>query len=82
MYTMETITLQYNQDVKEKLMKFLETFSKKELKIIEENDERFEKTKAEVHRDYEASLKPDAVFYSVEEAEKMLEESVNSLHTK
>ena len=79
---METITLQYNQDVKEKLMKFLETFSKKELKIIEEKDERFEKAKVEVHRDYEASLKPDAVFYSVEEAEKMLEESINSLHAK
>ena len=79
---METITLQYNQAIKEKLMNFLESFSKKELKIIEEKDERFEATKAELHADYEASLKPDAVFYTVEEAEKMLEESINSLQAK
>lgn len=79
---METITLQYNQDIKEKLMKFLETFSKKELKIIEEKNERFEKVKAEVYADYEASKQPDAVFYTVEEAEKMLEESINSLQAK
>lgn len=79
---METITLQYNEAVKEKLMKFLENFSNKELKIIEDKGEHFERAKAEVHADYEASLKPDAVFYTVEEAEKMLEESINSLETK
>ena len=49
---METIILQYNQDVKEKLMKFLESFSKKELKIIDKKDERFEAVKAEINRDY------------------------------
>lgn len=79
---METIILQYNQDIKEKLMKFLETFSKKELKIIEEKNERFEAAKAEIHADYETSLQPDAVFYTIEEAEKMLEESINSSQTK
>ena len=63
-------------------MTFLESFSKKELKIIEEKDERFEAAKAEIHADYEASLKPDAVFYSIDEAEKMLEDSINSLQVK
>lgn len=69
---METITLQYNQDVKEKLMKFLETFSKKELKIIEEKDERFEKAKAEVHRDYLAYKNNETELMELDEFEEKL----------
>lgn len=69
---METITLQYNQAVKEKLMKFLETFSKKELQIIEEKDERFEKAKAAVHRDYLAYKNNETEFMSLDEFEERL----------
>ena len=71
---METITLQYNQDVKEKLMKFLESFSKKEIQIIEEKDERFEKAKAEaeVHRDYLAYKNNETEFMSLDEFEEKL----------
>lgn len=69
---METITLQYNQDVKEKLMKFLETFSKKELKIIDEKDERFERAKAEVQRDYLAYKNNETEFMSFDEFEEKL----------
>lgn len=69
---METIILQYNQDVKEKLMKFLETFSKKELQIIDEKDERFERAKAEVHGDYRAYKNNETEFMSLDEFEERL----------
>lgn len=74
---METITLQYSEAVREKLMNFLETFSNQELKILDDKDERFLAAKAELHADYAASLKPDAVFYSLEEVEDLLENTIN-----
>lgn len=69
---METITLQYNQAVKEKLMKFLETFSKKELQIIDEKEERFERAKAEIQRDYLAYKNNETEFMSFDEFEEKL----------
>ena len=47
----ETITLKYTESVKEKLMKFLESFSKNEISIIEDTDASFEAAKAELHKD-------------------------------
>ena len=67
---METITLKYTESVKEKLMKFLETFSKNEISIIEERDARFEAAKAELHRDYEALKNGETELMSLEEFEK------------
>ena len=52
---METITLHFDSDIKEKLFSLLNNFSKKELKIIEES-ESFLKAKAEIHKDYEAYI--------------------------
>lgn len=69
---METITLQYDQSVKEKLMNFLETFSNKELKIIDEKEEAFERAKAEVHRDYLAYKNNETEFMSLDEFEEKL----------
>ena len=43
---METLIIQYNQSIKEKLMKILNTFSKSELEIVE-SSEGFEKLKRE-----------------------------------
>ncbi|MBN8622080.1 MAG: hypothetical protein J0L47_02920 [Flavobacteriales bacterium] len=66
----ETITLKYTESVKEKLMKFLESFSKKtkfqSLKI----DANFEAAKAELHQDYKALKNGETEFMSLEEFEK------------
>ena len=65
----ETITLKYTESVKEKLMKFLESFSKNEISIIEDTDASFEAAKAELHKDYEALKNGETEFMSLEEFE-------------
>ena len=72
---METITLHFEQKIKKKLLEVLEVFSKNELQIVEENTE-FEKVKNEVHKEYKYTLQKDAVFYSIDEVEKMLDKSI------
>ena len=66
----ESITLKYTESVKEKLMKFLESFSKKtkfqSLKI----DASFEAAKAELHQDYKALKNGEMELMSLEEFEK------------
>ena len=66
----ESITLKYTQSVKEKLMKFLGSFSKKtkfqSLKI----DASFEAAKAELHQDYKALKNGEMELMSLEEFEK------------
>lgn len=42
---MESLIIQYNQSIKEKLLKMLNTFSKSELEIVE-NSKRFEQLKS------------------------------------
>ena len=66
----ETITLKYTESVKEKLMKFLESFSKNEISIIEDTDASFEAAKAESHQDYKALKNGETEFMSLEEFEK------------
>lgn len=70
---METLTLQYNQAIKQELLKVLEKFSKKDLEIID-NNSKFDQVKEELHKDYEYTTRPDAVFYSIDEVEKMFED--------
>jgi len=70
---METITIQYNQKIKEELLKVLEKFSKKDLEIIEEKT-GFDNVKEELNKDYEYTKCPDAVYYTIEEVEKMFED--------
>ena len=66
----ETITLKYTESVKEKLMKFLESFSKNEISIIEDRNACFEAAKAELHQDYQAVKNGETEFMSLEEFEK------------
>lgn len=73
-YFMETITLQYTSSVKEKLMKFLDSFSKNELEILEEKDPRFEAAKAELQKDYEAYKNGETELMSLEDFEKEMDE--------
>ncbi|WP_379966926.1 hypothetical protein [Epilithonimonas sp. UC225_85] len=66
---METITLQYNQAIKEELLKVLEKFSKKDLEIIEENS-RFDQVKEELHKDYAAYKNRETKLQSIDDFEK------------
>ena len=68
---METLIIQYNQSIKEKLMKILNTFSKSELEIMESGEE-FEKLKREVQEDYAYMVSEDAEFLNYEEAKEEL----------
>ena len=68
---METLILQYNQSIKEKLLKILNTFSKSELEIVE-SSEGFEKLKREVQEDYAYMVSEDAEFLNYEEAKEEL----------
>lgn len=68
---METLIIQYNQSIKEKLMKILNTFSKSELEIME-SSEGFEKLKREVQEDYAYMVSEDAEFLNYEEAKEEL----------
>ena len=68
---METLIIQYNQSIKEKLMRILNTFSKSELEIVESSEE-FEKLKREVQEDYAYMVSEDAEFLNYEEAKEEL----------
>ena len=68
---METLIIQYNQAIKEKLMKILNTFTKSELEIVESSEE-FEKLKREVQEDYAYMVSEDAEFLNYEEAKEEL----------
>ena len=68
---METLIIQYNQSIKEKLMKILNTFSKSELEIVE-SSEGFEELKREVQEDYAYMVSEDAEFLNYEEAKEVL----------
>ncbi len=68
---METLIIQYNQSIKEKLLKILNTFSKSELEIVE-SSEGFEKLKREVQEDYAYMVSEDAEFLNYEEAKEEL----------
>ena len=51
-------------------MKFLESFSKNEISIIEDRAAISEASKAELHKDYEALKNGETEFMSLEEFEK------------
>ena len=68
---METITLHFDSEVKEKLFSLLNNFSKKELKIVEES-ESFLNAKAEIHKDYESYISGKTTLTDFEDFEKVM----------
>jgi nitrogen regulatory protein PII len=71
-YNMETIRIQFQPNIKEKIMSFLESLPKKEVEIIIE-DSQFEKDIAEVQRQYNEFKNGNCKVYSIEEVEEMIE---------
>ncbi len=72
---METIRLQFQPNLKEKIMAFLESLPSKDVEFTLE-DKQFEKDKAEVHRQYNAYKNGSCKVYSIEEVEEMLEKDL------
>ncbi|KMQ72518.1 hypothetical protein SDC9_111489 [bioreactor metagenome] len=75
---METLIIQYDILIKEKLLKLLSTFSEKELEIIGK-DEKSTQIGKELQEDYDYIVREDAEFYNhddaIEQLKKWREES-------
>lgn len=79
---METIQIEFQPNVREKLMNFLNTFSKNELHITEnENDviedEAFIKHRDRLHAIVKKIESGESKLYSLEELDAMLEETIS-----
>ena len=68
---METIRLQFESNLKEKIMTFLETLPSKEVEITLE-DPHFEHNRKIIHKQYEEFKQGKVKTYSIEEVEKMV----------
>ena len=69
---MEAIRLEFQPEIREKVLKLLSKFSPSELRIIEE-DSDFENDKRKVHVAYAKLKSGNEKFYSVEEVDSILD---------
>lgn len=77
---METIRLEFQPEIKEKILKLLSSFSSDELKIVEEDifsDPNFEENKKKLDAAYAKIKNGTAKFYSLEEVDAILEETIS-----
>ncbi|MEL1255524.1 hypothetical protein AAEO57_17160 [Flavobacterium sp. DGU38] len=77
---METIRLEFQPEIKEKILKLLSSFSSDELKIVEEDifsDPNFEENKKKLDVAYAKIKNGTAKFYTLEEVDAMLEETIS-----
>ncbi|HSD06757.1 hypothetical protein [Flavobacterium sp.] len=73
---METIRLEFQPDIKAKILELLSAFSSEELKIVQEDDE-FVRTKNELDASLEKIHNGTAKFYSFEELDEILEKTIS-----
>ena len=69
---METLHIQFQPSIKEKLLEFLNSFSKNEIKIIEE-EISFEETKKNLHQRLNDLKSGKVELISIEDYEKILD---------
>ncbi|MEC4004624.1 hypothetical protein OX283_008150 [Flavobacterium sp. SUN052] len=70
---MESIHIEFQPNVKEKLLEFLNSFSKNELKIVEEENS-FEATKSLLHQRLKDLKEGKVNLISIEDYEKSLDQ--------
>lgn len=70
---METIRLEFNSNIKSKILELLSSFSSDELKIVQE-DVEFESDKKKVEIAYAKMKSGNEKMYTVEEADAYLDE--------
>ncbi|CAN1491610.1 hypothetical protein MCEGE10_00230 [Flavobacteriaceae bacterium] len=73
---MEAIRLEFQPEIKAKILEFLSTFSSDELKIVQEDSE-FLKNKRKLDDSLEKIRNGTAKFYSLEEVDAILEETIS-----
>ena len=73
---MESLHIEFQPKIKEKLLEFLNSFSKNELIIVEE-DESFEVTKKRVQESYRKLKDGETTFYDIEEIDAILEKTIS-----
>lgn len=73
---METIRIQFQPKLKEKILALLNSFSKEEVQIIFE-DAAFQENKNRVHESYEKLMSGTETFYTIEEASEMLDKTIS-----
>ena len=73
---MEAIRLEFQPEVKDKILKFLSSFSSDELKITQE-DPDFEENRKKVHAAYSKLKNGTAKLYTIEEVDEVLEKTIS-----
>ncbi len=73
---METLQINYQPNIKEKLMAFLNSFDSNEVEIVQEKSS-FEITKNRVQESYRKLKNKETVMYSFEEVDEFLEKSIS-----
>lgn len=73
---MEAIRLEFQPNIKSKILELLSSFSSDELKIVQE-DSTFEEDKKKLHARAEKIDNGTAQFSSFEELDKMLEKTIS-----
>jgi hypothetical protein len=73
---MEAIRLEFQPEIKAKILEFLSTFSSDELKIVQEDSE-FLKNKRKLDDSLEKIRNGTAKFYTLEEVDAILEETIS-----
>ena len=73
---METIRIQFQPNIKEKILKLLNTFSKEEVQILFD-DPSFEENKKRVQASYEKLMSGTETFYTVEEVSELLDKTIS-----
>jgi hypothetical protein len=73
---MEAIRLEFQPEIKSKILEFLSTFSSDELKIVQEDSE-FLKNKKKLDDSLAKIRNGTAKFYTLEEVDAILEETIS-----
>jgi hypothetical protein len=73
---MEAIRLEFQPEIKAKILEFLSTFSPDELKIVQEDSE-FLKNKRKLDASLAKIRNGTAKFYTLEEVDAILEETIS-----
>jgi len=73
---METIRLEFQPNIKAKILELLSSFSSDELKIVQE-DPDFDENKRKLEIAYAKLKSGTAKFYTLEEVDAMLEETIS-----
>jgi hypothetical protein len=73
---METIRLEFQPNIKAKILELLSSFSSDELKIVQE-DSDFDSNKRKLEVAYDKLKSGTAKFYTLEEVDAILEETIS-----